>query len=98
MRAVISPLSGWHSFVSRLPLVPMLAFLIVGLPLTAVSVYVLPYFEYVLIKFIWMMLLLLIVLLTQIRASMEHPNNRYLNNLTSIPINFVALSTLFAGF
>ncbi len=98
MRAATSPLYAWHSFVSRLPLVPMLVFLIVSLPLMALSVYVLPYFEYAVPRFAWMVVLLLVVLLTQIRASMEHPNNRYLNSLTSYPINLVSLPTLFAAF
>ena len=97
MSAVTSPIRAWHTLISKLPLASMLTFLLATLPLTALSIYALPYSEYPIAKFIWMVFLLLVVLLTQVRASMNHPNNRYLNSLTSLPITFVSLPTVFAG-
>ncbi|MEO5951899.1 MAG: hypothetical protein ABIQ44_05445 [Chloroflexia bacterium] len=97
MSAVTSPIRPWHSLMTKVPYTPLLTFLLVSLPLTALSIYVLPYFEYSLPKFIWMVVLAFAVLLFQIRASMEHPTNKYLNSLTSYPITFVTLPTFFAG-
>lgn len=97
MSAVTSPIRPWHSLMTKVPYIPLLAFLLISLPLTAISIYLLPYFEYALPKFIWMVVLVLAVLLFQIRASMEHPSNKFLNSLTSYPITFVTLPAFFAG-
>src|SRR4051812_46560814 len=97
MRATTSPLPGWNTLVGKLPHRALLTFLLVSLPLSALSIYILPYFEFAIAKFIGMVVIMLAVFVFQIRSSMEHPNDRYLNALTSYPINFVAIPTLYAG-
>lgn len=98
MKATTSPLQAWNSLVRKLPLVPTLAFLLISLPLTSIAIYLLPYNDLALAKFVWLVLLVLVVLLFQVRASMEHPTDRYLNTLTSMPINLVALPAFLTGY